>query len=563
MQAPVRSYEGLTDRVFLKESVGSQEAAVLRYWARMGEARNWLDTMKTAEGQLYGGCPLKFAKSGLLMFHVVALVLNKHITEAFTLVQESPALRRAAGYPAPSQETLAALATAKKADEVKETDFPARQTVVDFFRWLERWGGEDQHDDATGDTNRVVSLEVLEELAYTQLPFEAHRRFGVSLDRGAVDSTRIKSSRRHANGARGDTEAVHMGRRKGRAENNLFGRFKVSVVASDAPLVVDSAITTAAETTYVAETTIDRLAARSERMKELAAAEGISGFSGLDGLLVVGDSGFHNHRVLTKLYEKGMLGAFRLPDSMKREVKGTRRVSRKLDNGQIIELTLDFCSDTTHFCPCDAGKHAHERVPMTQLAGRMGKNPFVYVQCQSPTCAFSAHKFYVPFRKADIAYADGRVEQGAIDYTAVTPIWRALKDIELAIWKGCQAIEHYHSQLLAKHGLGITDSKGRRVFAGDLRHRWFYLLGDIIWNLTILFNLEDGRTLKDLDRDEAWGKMQRNRGKLDRLTKRIAEDVGQGAGSTEPASETGKKPPNYAWFQWRWGKDTSARTSTA
>ena len=126
------------------------------------------------------------------------------------------------------------------------------------------------------------------------------------------------------------------------------------------------------------------------------------------------------------------------------------------------------------------------------------------------------------------------------------------------------AIEHYHSQLLAKHGLGITDSKGRRIFSGDLRHRWFYLLGDIIFNLTILFNLEDGKTLQNLDRDEAWGKMQRNRGKLDRLSKRIAEDAGQGAGSTEPTPAIGKKkPPNYAWYQRRWGRGTSARTATA
>ena len=290
-------------------------------------------------------------------------------------------------------------------------------------------------------------------------------------------------------------------------------------------------------------------------MKEKATALGIAGFNGLDGLLIVGDAGFQNHRVLSKIYEHGFLGAFRMPKALTRTVVGSRQVSRKLADNKMLEATLDVCNDGVHFCDCDQSKHPHLRQPMKQFAGAFGKSPHVYVACENDTCDYFGQRFYIPFRKPDQKFAGGRIELGDIDYTAVSPISRYLKDIELAIWKGCQAVEHYHSQLLAKFGLGITDTKGRRIISGDLRHRWFYLLADIVWNQSILFALEEGFEHTALDRDALWEAMVRNRRQVDGYKRKRAGDVGEADADMKGRSNSAKSkaPPAYAKFVWRTG----------
>src|SRR4051794_32540488 len=139
----VRSYKDATRTIFNRGSQRSSEQAVLRYWPHLHEFAAWLDTRRAESTAIESGRPVRFARGGLLFFYVAALVLNKPMTEAYTFVQESMPLRQRLaaqyGWPVPTEETLARIASARGADEVPEDGFPSRQTVANLIRWLNRW----------------------------------------------------------------------------------------------------------------------------------------------------------------------------------------------------------------------------------------------------------------------------------------------------------------------------------------------------------------------------------------------------------------------------------------
>lgn len=557
MQGGFRSYKDVTRRKYNPANQQSKEAFVARLWSEMTPVARWLDTLRGQSERPNGGNRVHYERSSLLMMFVTALALNMSVADAYSFVQGSRRLRKLAGFSEPTEETLIQLAGSVYADDVREDGFPCRQTVESFFDWLDRWAGADAIDETTGELSREVCLEPLQHLTYSELPVRMAKKFGISMSKVAVDSTRIKSPRRRNSGKRPDKGADYMRRKE---EKAMLGRLKVSTVLVEVPIVVYSQITTDSEITHLRAKTIDSLAERSNVMKDIAAAQGMPSFAALDRALIVGDNGFLDNATMQKVHSRKFFGAFRIERQLTREVVGTRAVRRTSDGRESI---LDVCNDGVHFCTCDAKRHPHERRPMLQTAGDpFGTDPYVHVQCENPICPSYAVRWYVPFRGADKVFASGRRELGDVNHALVNPIWRALKDVEVSIFKGCQAIEHYHSQLLEKLGLGIKDTTGRRKFSGDLRHHFYYALGDLIWNLIIFFNLQDGRALERLDRETLWDSAQRTARRIEaRRVKTHAELVEENEDDANADAETTKEPkkkqkkkkkePTFAQFFWR------------
>jgi hypothetical protein len=285
----------------------------------------------------------------------------------------------------------------------------------------------------------------------------------------------------------------------------------MSVVLTEVPFVVDGAtVTPHSETVHAREETIPRLRERSERIRERAAREG-KRIDAYERTALSGDDAFANTPLYEALYDHGFYGAFEPPGFPERHIEGKRLVTyRRSRGGELRSVDLDACSDGVHFCECEAHKPQGERTPMEQRAGRFGKTGEVSVICRRPTCLHRGHHLYIPFRRPDKVMAGGRREAGPVDYTRVNPLWRGDRKVAVLNWRGRQTIEHYHQQRYVLFGLGDNNRRSGRRFLGDAAYRLFHTLGDLLWNLTVLENLERGIRPEVVDVDVAYHHMLAN-----------------------------------------------------
>lgn len=155
-----------------------------------------------------------------------------------------------------------------------------------------------------------------------------------------------------------------------------------------------------------------------------------------------------------------------------------------------VQVDLYACNDGTHYCECEGDKPEKERVLMRQLPGHLGKE--VFAVCDNRDCRAYGHQLYVPYRKADRELARGRREAGELDYTRVCALWRGDEKVTAINFLARQAIEHYHQQRFEMFGLGSKDRRSGRRFIGDHAVRFWHVLGDLLWNLTIRERLDEG-----------------------------------------------------------------------
>jgi hypothetical protein len=578
-----------TETPFNIGSHRGKEDAVQRYWNKIGRpVTRCLESLPDRARQLqYGGRPITYSPGIAVMIILVALILRMTICEAYTFVQESERLRKALGIAPPSEETLEKIARARKqhhpdkpeivsrhvADAAPEPGiFPTRQWVEGLVPWIDKWAGVyTAIDPVTGEVRTLRStdesvgslegvivhklmLEAIERLTYVEIPVEIAQEFGLEFGVVAIDGHRIMSPRRHNKRLkRPDVGAKRLGKGD---EIPMLGRRKMTAILVDLPVVVASNITTNDERVHFEEQFIGLIASRSDEIKRHAAERGMVGFRAMDDALVVSDCFYDTDGCKRKALDYGFDLAPRKRRSLTRKVIGVRKLAE--------DVIVDQCDDGTFLCPCDAyeggrKKHPHKRQPMTQEAGRRAEHGGVYIRCTRPTCHLDGQRFWVPFREPDKVFKDGHHEPGKRSFTHMSTVWRGRKDVELWIHKGTQAVENHHSGLLAKFALGVKTRDGRRSIRGDARHSFYYLLADLIWNLTILFNLKDALVARDgVDPDELWDA-------LVRLRHKIAKNSDAAAATSEsmpaeaditPETTKGKKhkrktgPPSIAVYVW-------------
>lgn len=246
---------------------------------------------------------------------------------------------------------------------------------------------------------------------------------------------------------------------------------------------------------------VPRLKARSDRWCEQACQQGRPDFRCLDRAIALGDNAFANTPLWEALYDHGMYGGFEPPEFPARVVDGRRLCSYKVPGEGDRSVDLFACNDGVHFCECEEKTPEAERTPMTQHAGAFGKTGEVYVVCERFGCQHRGREVYVPFRKHDRELARGRREGGEVDYTRVNPLWRGDSRVPAMNWLGRQTIEQYHQQRFELFGLGSKDRRSMRRFIGDPAHRFWHLLGDLLWNINVIENRERGLRPIELDPD--------------------------------------------------------------
>lgn len=203
------------------------------------------------------------------------------------------------------------------------------------------------------------------------------------------------------------------------------------------------------------------------------------------------------------------------PEFPARIVEGRRRVSYEV-RGQKRFNDLFACNDGVHFCECEAETDEKERTPMKQYAGTFGKTGEVSVLCEQLTCPHRKQLLYVPFASRQ-GVRQRTARAGEVDYRSVNPLWRGDSRVPAMNWLGRQAIEHYHQQRFLLFGLGSKDRRSMRRYIGDAAHGFWNLLGDLLWNLTIIENIERGARPTELDPELTCEHMLKNGRNVARL----------------------------------------------
>ena len=108
-------------------------------------------------------------------------------------------------------------------------------------------------------------------------------------------------------------------------------------------------------------------------------------------------------------------------------------------------------------------------------------------------------------------------------------------------FKGRNTIEHYHDGLFEKFGLAVKDRKGRRRMLGHYRHRFWYALGDLLWNTLVGVNLTRARDAqvprREITFEDQFDKTLRNaRNVAKRRSLRNRSDKGRAPPASENAN---------------------------
>lgn len=482
-KGPIYSYENVVAQTFAPGNALSEVVGVMRYLDAMRPALADLEAGRSSGRGTFGkGRPPKYGLDQLLAPHLVTLLLDCDLAHANRRIQSDLWLRLALGYPPYTRRTMAELAAANTDREVVDPDIPSRQHVHNFVRtWLPL---------------HAKHLEWLSDFAYVDVPYRIKTEFPDVADYTAVsfDSTRVVSTRRK------DEGSTPIGKK----DNDLKPgrRFHSVIAAKGVPVVLYGDCNGLSELAF-ARAEVPEVIARAEAMAIRAAGQGVP-FERYRPTLFTGDNAFHDNELTRTLYEHDSVGLFRVKSWPSRAYHESFTAGGVTKDGVEFKVEYDVATDGTIFCPCDKHLDINERRPMQRFVGRSGRTGFIYVACTN-VCTRNGARVYVAFNRF-------KTSKGAPQLRLVTPVNPADLGNLAILRSGTQAVEHLHSQLLLQYGLAADDNRGRRIITGDYAHRFYYTLAHALWNLTILFNLQDGRaTLTEADPVEIFHNEVRNK----------------------------------------------------
>lgn len=461
-KGPIFGYDNLTSQIFAPYNRFSEAGAFDRYLNALEPALANLERARTVN-PTGRGRPPKYTLKQLLAPSLAALILNTGLAKTCRRIMSDDLLRLALDYPPVDPELSSRLAKQNTDNELTDPNLPTRQSAVDFVRnWL---------------PDKTPGLEWLSDFAYVELPYLIKTEFPEYADYSAVtiDSTRARA-------IRSDKEATKVGKTDTDAKPGR--RFGTVIAAKAAPVVLYGECTNLAELVF-ARNAVPEVIARADAMAIRAERDGIPWELGRP-VLWTGDGLFHDNQLTAILYEHDCVGLFRAKDFPSRTFRESITCSGTDRHGNPFTTNLDVATDGSLLCECDEHLHINQRTPMKRFVGRAGPTGHIYVACRNPTCPRYGVRIHISFNRF-------RTSDGRPNLSLVTPVDRA--DIgNLAILRnGTQSIEHMHSQMLEQFGLAADDTRGRRIITGDAANKFYYLLGHALWNLTILFNLRDGR----------------------------------------------------------------------
>jgi hypothetical protein len=486
------SYEGLTKRPYRSKNVRSQEDHVLYIWGQPGIQRiaRTLDLMASTRSFLY-------ERRTLFFFCVVLLALRLDKRGAHQFVQGSDRLRAAAGLPPLTEETRNALDAAEDDEDIREEGFPVRQMISEFVNYIEAWLNVHNHE-----YDEFEGLNFLRREAYEESIVEIFARHPEQrADLVGMDGTKIFSPTCGPDRKRPDHGAAYYTKGK----NRDYCRVKFTAAFGTLPLAFYSQIVSPPlnELAVAQSEFVPGLTAHIERLRGRVAEA--PALAGLHGALVCGDGIFNNSRLVEKLIEHDLMGGFRKPNALVRNIVGQRQVKAR---GRTA--ILDVADNGDHYCDCDRTIHRpgcnggpdcgctqirplHEREPMKHRLHSRGHNGGVHFECidGDPNCPNRKHRFYVGYRKPNLAPTGEKIADPPPAYNLVSPLSRSDIRYHALVFKASQAIEHYHVQLGSQLGIAINDRHGdRRHFFGNFATEFWFTLGDLIWNLRIGLNLD-------------------------------------------------------------------------
>jgi hypothetical protein len=482
------------------------EDYVLRVWhsPEIQRVAAALDTMTSTRAFIY-------ERRTLFFFAIPFLALKLDKRGAHRFVQESDRMRAEAGLQPPTQETRAKLDAAEDEEDVLEDHFPVRQMISEFVNFVENWLEEHAEDQ-----DEIQGLNFLRQEAYEESIVAICKRHPeVRSDVTVLDGTKVLSPTAGPDRKRRDVGADFVTKRNRRD----FCRVKFSASFGLVPLIFYSHLASPPlnELSYALTSFVPGMTAHIERLRgRIADAPSLAG---LNGALVCGDGIFSNSRLIEMLIDHDLIGAFRKPNALIRELVGQRQVSAR---GATV--TLDVADNGDHFCSCDRLVHAdgcnaepdcrcteeralHKRDPMKPRLHARGHNGGVYFSCRNDMCPHredSRHiEFFVGYRKPNVALTGEIIARPAAAYDLMGPLSRGDIRYHSLLFKASQTIEHYHSQLGAQLGVAIHDRHpDRRHFFGNFANQFWFTLADLIWNLRVGLNLDrakrDGKESKRL-----------------------------------------------------------------
>ena len=461
-KGPIFDCANLTAQIFAKGNRFSEVRAFTRYLDAFEPALANLERMRPTN-PTGRGRPPKYTLEQLFAPSLAALIFNSGLTQSCQRIMSDDLLRLRLGYPLIDSEMFDRIAQANTDEEITDPNLPTRQSAVNFVR--------------TALPRQMPGLEWLSDFAYVELPYLIKQEFAQYADYSAVtiDSSRVRA-------IRSDREATKVG--KTNTDTKPARRLGSVIAAKGAPVVLYGDCTTVGELAF-GRNSVPEVMARAEAMAIRAERDGVPWDLGRPTLWT-GDTLFHDNELTGILYDHRCVGLFRVKDWPSRTFKETFIGSGVDRLGNPFTTTITVATDGTLFCECDERLEINKRTPTNRFIGRPGRTGFIHIACNNPVCPRYGARIHVSFNRF-------RTSDGTANLRLVTPVDPA--DIgNLAILRnGTQAIEHLHSQMLLQYGLAADDTRGRRVITGDDAHRFYYLLGHALWNLTILFNLRDGR----------------------------------------------------------------------
>jgi hypothetical protein len=513
---PLTRIEGLLKHPVRIGDLDSEGDWIEHLWShpKMQELKDWLDAEEAAWAANY-----KWKRSSLLFVIVVSLALGLNLTAAYNRVRTDDRLRRLGGFEPrlPRRERRAFRGAERDADP----KFPVRQAFDDF---VNRWSGGKKKASADASSPAVEGMDeeiserglhllaLLEKIAQ-EVAFEGILTNNLDTTRFATDGSIVLSGHRRHNPFRTDDGAEMF--TKSADDGSVFGRMHHAVIMVGAPFMLVSELTKhgdGGEPTALKAVVLPNMVEASRRFVEFAAAHGID-HQGFSGAVMCGDGALHNHPCIEATFNHGFLAAYNVGGNELKTVGLRRLPTRKTDprTGEVItgEKIVDLRDDGALLCRCSQSNRQATRPPMRRTVVKRYQKAYV-------TCDFCTTRYFTTPRGKDVRRA-GFTEKGEIDlrYDVTLPRWD--ERVIAMCFKARNEVEAVHAEL-RRMGL-LPDGRGGdhwRSMTGDYRHRLWYSLGHLLWNLRVAFNLSQLDEVREYGWEEGRRAYLRNRHKLER-----------------------------------------------